>query len=177
MATPTFATMLADFAKVVPALGDLVKGVMFLAGILLVFRAIYAFKQYGELRTMMSVNADLKTPIILLFIGISLILYPSLAMFSLDTIYGKNGYNLVAYVPNPNWQGQTNQMVKDLGTILRLIGYIAFFRGWMILTHLTNQGAQPGTFAKAMTHIIGGILLVNIFGTWNIIKNTLGFYH
>lgn len=175
MADPTFATMLADFTKVVPALGDLVKGIMFLTGILLVFRAIYAFKQYGELRTMMSVNADLKTPILLLFVGICLILYPSLAIFSLNTVYGKNGYQLVAYAPNPNWTDQTNQMMKDIGTILRLIGYIAFFRGWLILTHLTNQGAQPGTFAKAMTHILAGILLVNIFGTWNIIKNTLGF--
>ncbi len=175
MATPTFASMLANLAQVVPQLGDLVKGVMFFAGLLLIFRAIYAFKQYGELRTMMSVNADLKAPIIYLLVGAALLFYPSMAIFSLNTIYGSKGYELVAYVPNPHWTDQTNQMVKDLATILRLIGYIAFFRGWLILTQLAGQATQPGTFGKALTHIIGGILLVNIFGTWNILKNTLGF--
>jgi intracellular multiplication protein IcmC len=58
--------------------------------------------------------------------------------------------------------------------ILQLIGVIAFVRGWVLLARSQGQGAQPGTMGKAVTHVFGGVLLMNIVATVNIMYNTLG---
>ena len=172
MADPTFPELLHNLAQTLPAVGKLVAALMYLIGFILIFRGLYALKQYGELRTMMSVNADLKTPIILIGVGAVLIFYPTLINVSLSTVYGNT--NILSYTDNSNWSQQSNQAIEDVSLLLRLIGYISFFRGWMLMTHLAGQGSPPGTFGKALMHIIGGILLVNIIATWDIIETTLG---
>ena len=56
---------------------------------------------------------------------------------------------------------------------MRVIGAISFIRGWVILTRVSKH-AQPGTFGKGLTHVIAGILAINIYETWEILMNTLG---
>ena len=57
--------------------------------------------------------------------------------------------------------------------IIQLIGTIAFIRGLVILTHLGERGGQQGAFGKAMSHIVGGILAIDINDFMQAIWNTL----
>lgn len=59
--------------------------------------------------------------------------------------------------------------------IVRVVGYVSFVRGLVMLSHSADQGSQQGSFGKGFMHIIGGILAINIVETITVIGNTLGF--
>jgi len=48
-------------------------------------------------------------------------------------------------------------------------------RGWLILSKMGHPGAQPGSVAKGIVHVIGGILLINIVNTVNMLASTFGY--
>lgn len=147
---------------------------VYLAGFFFIYRAVAELKQYGEMRSMMSSGTSLKAPLIYFFVGCLLIFYPSTINMGLTTIY--NGTGITPYVANDGILPKSaTTTIQALGFILRLIGYISFFRGWIVLTQLASQSSPPGTFWKGVTHIIGGILLVNIFATWDIVKGSFGY--
>lgn len=58
---------------------------------------------------------------------------------------------------------------------IKLIGFIAFIRGWIILSKMGHSGAQPGSIGKGTIHVIGGVLLINIVDTVNLLAQTLGY--
>lgn len=168
----TLTEVLHNLALNMGSVEYLVRALMFIIGMFFIYQGLYKLKQYGEQRSMMSHHAELKGPILFLVIGAALMYYPTLINVSLQTVY--NTTNILGY-PKVNIINQNKQLVTDIGMILKVIGYIAFLRGWVYLTRLGGQSAQPGTLSKALTHIIGGILLINAFATWDIISNTLGF--
>lgn len=45
---------------------------------------------------------------------------------------------------------------------VQMLGTIAIFRGFLMLWEATNKGAGSGLVGKSWTHIIGGVLAVNI---------------
>lgn len=45
---------------------------------------------------------------------------------------------------------------------VQMLGTIAIFRGMLMLWEATNKGAGSGLIGKSWTHIIGGVLAVNI---------------
>lgn len=45
---------------------------------------------------------------------------------------------------------------------VQMLGTIAVFRGFLMLWEATNKGAGSGLIGKSWTHIIGGVLAVNI---------------
>ncbi len=166
------ADFLKNLADQTPALIQFLTAFVYLAGVYFLYRAVSELKQYGEIRSMMSVQHSLKAPFIYFFVGCLFIFYPSTIDFSLTTIY--SGTHILDYANDNNLPAGGNLAVKSIGVILRLIGYISFFRGWIILTRLAGQSAPPGTFWKGINHIIGGIMLVNVFQTWSILKATFG---
>jgi intracellular multiplication protein IcmC len=171
-----FTTFLQHLVQSVPNVMKLITGMMFLAGMVFIFKGLYAFKQYGEMRTMMSVNANLRAPIVYIVVGAALLATPSLLSVSLNTLYGP-GAQIMTYAQSGlanSFSKNTAQDIKDGARVLQVVGYIAFFRGWILVSRLAGQNNQPGTLGKALSHIIGGLLLINIFGSWYIIKNTLG---
>lgn len=44
--------------------------------------------------------------------------------------------------------------------IVRVVGYVSFVRGFIILSNASGQGAQQGTFGKGIIHVIGGFWLL-----------------
>jgi len=119
---------------------------------------------------MMSSSAELRGPLIHLFVGISLMFYPTLMNVSLSTLYGSG--NLLSYESSQN--AELDGIVEDAIMIIRLVGFVGFFRGMILLARFGGHGSQPGTFAKAITHIIGGIITINVVGSWNIFKGLFG---
>jgi len=45
---------------------------------------------------------------------------------------------------------------------VQMLGTIAIFRGFLMIWEATNKGAGSGLIGKAWTHVIGGVLAVNI---------------
>lgn len=73
---------------------------------------------------------------------------------------------------NTSTQQFTNAMAGAL-TFVQIVGGIAFVRGWLILKKIV-EGTSNEPMAKALTHIIGGVLCVNIGGWLEILDATFG---
>jgi intracellular multiplication protein IcmC len=57
---------------------------------------------------------------------------------------------------------------------VQLVGTIAFIRGLVLLTHASGHGTQPGTFSKAISFIVAGILCINLYQFLQVIFTTFG---
>lgn len=68
----------------------------------------------------------------------------------------------------PNW----DEVIDPVMKIMQVIGLVALIRGISSLTRLAGQ-SQPGVLGKAVVHIVGGTLAINIYGTVDVIQNTL----
>jgi intracellular multiplication protein IcmC len=166
---PDAGTMLINIANQVPQLMRLVTAVAYVMGMSFIFSGIYKLKEYGEQRSMMSSQHDLKPAVILFVVGTSLLYLPSAVRTGL-TSFWKNpnpyGYELVT-------TDQWSILYQDIFLVVQFIGTIAFIRGLVILSKVAHQGHQ-GEFGKGMTYIIAGILCINLYEFLNVINNTLG---
>jgi intracellular multiplication protein IcmC len=161
--------MLVNIAEQVPDLMRLVTALTYVMGFYFIFYGILKLKQYGESRTMMSHEHSLKGPLILLTIGAMLLYFPTTVQMGLSTFWSE---------PNPygylNDTDEWSQFLSVCYLIIQFIGTVAFIRGLLILSHLSGQGGQPGSFGRGMTHIIGGVLCINIYQFVQVIMSTLG---
>jgi intracellular multiplication protein IcmC len=163
-------TMLINFAKTVPNLMRLVTALAYVMGFLFVIKGIIELKHFGESRSMMSQENGLKKPLTYLFVGAMMIYLPGSVGSGLSTFWtDPNPYGYLSG-DEDKWSELTNAIFM----IVQLIGTIAFIRGLLILNHTAGQGGQPGTFAKAMAHIIAGILCINLYQFLQAIFTTLG---
>lgn len=177
MSLESFATSNANWlnnlALSVDQLYMMVTGAAYVMGCSFFIKALYTMKVYGEARTMMASSSSIKEPITYFIISCVFIYIPTGVEILLTTTYDEN--TIMSYESLPNG---INLTVANGGiallSILQLIGITAFVRGWVLVGRSQSQGSQPGTLGKGITHIFGGILLMNIVATINILYNTLG---
>ena len=168
-ATPSAQDMLVNISTQLPNLMRMVTAFAFVMGMYFVFIGLLKLKQYGESRTMMSQERELKGPVIFLAVGALLIYLPSTVRVGLSSFWvNPNPY---AYLQQQN---QWAELITVCLLIIQFIGTIAFIRGLVLLTHLGGHSGQPGTFNKAMSHIVGGIFCINIYQFVQVIMVTLG---
>ncbi len=151
----------------------MVTGAAYLIGISFAFKALYSLKVYGELRTMMASNANAKEPLTYLLVAAIFIYFPTGFDVMLNSTFGN--HTVLAYSELPS---AVNLTASNGGfallRLLQVIGVMAFVRGWVLLARSQGQGAQPGGFGKGLTHVFGGVLLMNIVGTVTVLYNSLG---
>lgn len=170
MEIPTLTTMVVNLGNSMPAVMRMLTGLAYVMGLFFFFSAIYKLKQYGDLRTMMSSSTDLRAPIIQLILGGVFVFFPSLLHVGMSTIF--NTPNPLAY---QDTSGSTHQdIIMAVIRIMEVIGVVAVIRGLTLLGRAGNQG-QPGMVGKGAMHLVAGILAINIYGTWQVLENTLGF--
>jgi len=58
-------------------------------------------------------------------------------------------------------------------SFFQIIGFIAFVRGWMVLKKVVEGGGNV-TMAQGITHIVGGVLAINIAPFLKIMDTTFG---
>ena len=70
----------------------------------------------------------------------------------------------------PGLGSVTKEGLTGVLWFVRLVGYIAFIRGWLLL----NQAGQgkDGSIGRALTHLGGGVAAINIDITATILMNT-----
>ncbi|MBA3662496.1 MAG: hypothetical protein H0W64_12260 [Gammaproteobacteria bacterium] len=162
--------MLVNFSKTIPNLMRLVTAFAYVMGMYLIIAGIIRMKHLGESRTMMSQEHSVKAPLILLATGAMLLYIPTSVQMGLSTFWTD---------PNPygylQEEDQWSQFINVCYLVVQFVGTIAFIRGLLTLSHLGGHGGnQPGTFAKGLTYIIGGILCINIYQFVQVINVTLG---
>jgi len=163
--------MLTNLSKTYPAIWKMLTGACYVIGFVFALRGVYYLKQYGEMRTMMASNTSLKTPIAFFIVASVLIYIPTGFKIISKTIFGYNSplaYSDVTSGMNPIFLSAITGLVS-------IIGLIAFIRGWLILVANAEHPGGQATVGKALTHIIGGLLAMNVLGVVDIIWNTFGF--
>ena len=161
--------MIKNISTQIPNLMYLITALAYVMGMFFVFHGVMALKHYGEQRTMMSGQPHLKGPMIYITVGALLLFLPNSVQTGMSTFWTQ---------PNPYGyllqQDQWSQFINNCFMVVQLFGTIAFIRGLVILTHLSGQGGQPGTLGKGLTHIIGGIMCINIYQFVQMVMVTLG---
>lgn len=161
--------MIVNIADTMPDVMALVTATSYLLGIVMVTKGVYKLREYGELRTMMSSQTSIWPIVITLVAGFALVYFPTSFDIGMETLF--------AYTSPLTYTGasdqQTTELVNAMVAIMQVIGAIAVIRGFMILHTSTQQGSQPGSFAKGVTFVIGGIMAINMYGTWEMLENTV----
>lgn len=148
------------------------------AGVYFVVRGIMLFRAFGQHITMASRNGELAGPVTFIVVGILMINIDQLADIGMVTLYGDSE---VAEFSSQylTWAGSVSDQFAQLSNViywyLKFIGALAFLRGWFILAKMGHPGAQPGSVAKGVTHVVGGLLLMNIIETVNLFAITFGY--
>lgn len=169
---PTLQRMMQSLVSNIAPLQRFVEAICYLAGFFYAFKACYILKEYGEMRTMMSSQTDMRRPLLLFLVAGGLLYLPQLYHMGIITLFDQYNPSPLAYpgASYATWQGVSNVIAM----IIQLLGLISFARGWFVLSALSGHSAPPGTVGKGMWHIIGGILAINIIGTQHVIESTLG---
>lgn len=164
--------MLEKLNGTYPALQQMLTGFCYLAGFAFIFRGIFALKVYGEMRTMQSSQTDIKIPVVLLVVGCVFIYIPS-AYSIISTSFFGDGSILKYDEVNTSFSPEALRAITGL---VSFIGFISFIKGWMILVdNAQHKGGGQASFGKAVTHIVGGLMAINILGMAKIVWNTFGF--
>ena len=161
--------MLTNIANQIPNLMRLVTAIAYVLGMIFIFIAVLKMKHLGESRTMMSREHSIMGPIIYLVIGAMLLYLPSAVQMSTSTFWGTP--NPIGYLTGTD---QWTQFLNDCFSVVQLFGTIAFIRGLVILSHLGGGGGGQKNLSQGLTHIIGGILCINIYQFVRVILFTLG---
>lgn len=160
--------MIINIAETLPPVLAMVSAASYLIGITLIMKGIFKLKEFGEARTMMSSHLSAMPSIITMCVGGFLIFFPTSIEIGLQTMFAYS--SPLSY---SNQETASQELVDAIVMIMQIIGSIAFIRGMMLIKSSTGQGAQPGSFSKGITFVIAGILAINIYGTWEVLVNTI----
>lgn len=116
----------------------------------------------------MSSQTNLWPSLITIGVGSLLIFFVSSYQVGLQTLFGYS--SPLSYSSDAS---STESLVTSVVTIMQVVGVIAFIRGLLLLNGAGSPGAQPGSVGKGLTFVVGGLLAINIYGTWLALVNTL----
>ncbi len=165
------AELLVNLSASYEPIVHLITGSAYVMGMAFGMIGVYKLKVYGDSRTMMSQSTSLKGPIMYLLTSAVFLYLPTAIDTLMLTLYGNTGTPLSYGSPDDDLV--PDEVIFAAVRLVQIIGLIAFIRGWLLLAQSSKQGAQPMT-GKAMVHIFGGILAINILGTKDIISGTFG---
>jgi intracellular multiplication protein IcmC len=163
------AQMMANIAESMPDVLAMVTAASYIMGFTIVMMGIYKLKEYGEARTMMSSQVSIWPIIITLSVGSMLIFFPSTIEVTMQTLFDYS--SPISYSGTSG--SESDELISDLVIIMQIIGAISFIRGLLLLNTSSHRGAQPGGFSKGITFVVGGILAINMYGTWEVLVNTI----
>ena len=170
------ADILTNIASTLIPVEHLITGAAYLMGLAFAMKALFCLKQHGENRAAAQ-QSSFKEPLMYFLVAAVFIYFPTGFSVLMKTTFGYS--NVLAYTAI-NTKNQTLNALFNSGAasealtrIIQVIGLIAFIRGWVLLSRSSGQGQQQGGTSKALMHIVGGILAMNIIGTLEVLNNTL----
>lgn len=168
-----------DMAQVFSNIGMQVDPIMnflvvlcYVVGVGLSVSAVMKLKKYGTRTAFMSVEMSMVGPLIQFVIGVALFYSPTFISSLNLTIFSSSGVEYELSYTSSTVDYDT--YVEPVLGVIQIIGMIAFIRGWVMLSKATNPGQQPGAISKGITHVVGGLLAVNIRTFITVVYQTLG---
>ncbi|WP_342146699.1 type IV secretion protein IcmC [Rickettsiella endosymbiont of Aleochara curtula] len=169
---PNIEHMLLTVTDQFPNIYRLITALAYLMGIAFIFRGVYQLKVYGDLRTMMSVQTNFKATMMVFFAGTALLYAPTaFKSMMLSTFATTSVEDPMSYAPATSLS--TLLASRAVLLFVQLIGTISFIKGWVSLTHVSNPNGRS-TMGKAVTHIVAGLLAINIEGTKQMLEASFG---
>lgn len=174
----SLASALGNLSSAFSSIQQLIEAISYVIGAFFVVKGLMMFKVLATQTLSSAQKGDVAGPLIHIIIGCVLIYLPSTVGTSLQTVFNTGvtspaesmfGYQSLS--GTEQWQNIATVVIQ----YTKLIGLIAFIRGWVILSKMAGAGNQPGSVGKGMIHVIGGILLINIVDTFNLLAQTLGY--
>ncbi len=152
-----------------------------IGGILLLVRGLIKGAKYGQdpkANSPTHIIANLLIGTLLIIVGQSFsVVMTSLFGFGAGGMLGMIGGNDAVTAWTSNWDVDVSQQfitaIVAALTFIQLIGMIAFVRGWWIVKTAIEGGGQA-TMAQGFTHIIGGVLAINIYYFLQVMDATFG---
>lgn len=148
-------------------------------GVYLIVRGLLKAAKYGTDPRAHSVTNILTS----LIIGaVLVVLSQSIDMIMSSVIGVSNASGGVATFDDVSWtaidslggnQTHFKAAMKAALTFFQLVGLISFVRGWNVIRN-SVEGTQQATFAQGLTHIIGGVLAMNIYMFIEFMNATFG---
>lgn len=169
------STMLGSIMESFPGFVNFLNLFTSLMGVILTGMAVFKFIEFDKLNG----NGSLLAPFMYLLSGVALWNLGSSVDTFLETIYGPSTsvQTLLSYSSSGSKLPEnTAKMAMLLIMCIRLVGYIAFIKGWLILKRI-GSGSQGSDefFSKALVHLFFGVAAINIVETVNIVSSTVGF--
>lgn len=145
------------------AVSVFVTALMFVVGIAIGIIAIYQFKKLGD-NTNETVKTSVYKAIFLTFLSAMMIAVARFIPILSETLLtDANTYTPEKLLSEVNSTGMLPGIAEALTSILlfvQALGTIAIFRGFLMLK--SHAEGKLGELPKAITHIVGGVLAVNI---------------
>ena len=164
--------MLVNFKESYAALFKMITAGTYVMGIAFGVMAIYSLREYGESKAMMSSQSSIKAPAIYLLIAAVFLYLPTAMDMLMKSTFG-DSTTPISYDSMGSGAVISYNVKMVIVYLVQLIGLISFIKGWLILSQSAKQQGQS-SMGRALTHIIGGMLAINILGTKNIIWATFG---
>lgn len=181
-------TILNNVSRIIMPLTGMVLMISYVGGIYMIFHALTMFKKFGNM-SQQAQPGEFSGPLMQLIVGAVLIYLPtstdaltnslfgtSASIFGYSSVnYSNVGYGseILGYIPSNSFSQQWASMANTLVLYIQFVGLLSFVKGWFILSKSAGHGAQQGTIAKGVTHILGGIVAINFVGMVDIISNTI----
>lgn len=182
-------TVLRNVRNIVYPITGLLLIVSYVCGIYFIFRAIAMMKKFGTMMTMQSQPGELGGPLVHLIVGAILIYIPAATDITMASIFGQTasiftgggvnyaqmgtGSTILGYTGADSFANQWADLANTLVVYIQFLGFLSFLRGWFMVAKAGAPGVQPGSIGKGITHIIGGVGLINIVGVVKILQNTI----
>ncbi len=180
-------TALTNLSNVIVPMTAMLLVISFCAGIFMIMGAIMQMKKFGMVSQ--TQHGELGGPLMKMLVGTVLIYLPTSTDTMMSSIFNTSaelfgtgrvnyqnlgvGSTVLGYISADGLSTQWAALANTLVLYIQFLGFLSFIKGWFIMSHSAGQGAQAGSFAKALTHIIGGIIAINFVGVAKIISNTI----
>ena len=162
-----FVAFLSRVEALIPPFGNVVIAFCFIAGIVLIMRAILLAGRAGEGPGALG-RSGLWTILGHFAIGALLIALPSTIESSVATLFGSNEIEepsmIFAYAPQmlaPASTDAARKIIVSLLTVVQFIGLIGLVRGLFLLNQAPSHPGQ-GLIGRGTTHLVGGAFAMNI---------------
>lgn len=147
----------------------MVTGASYLAGCWLVFMALYKMKHAADPRSMMYQPFDIKGPIILLLSGTILLFLPAMFLSLTETTFG---YSSIIGYDSGGENTDFDTILYYAFEIMKVVGVIAFIRGWFMFAKLADGNQGQGMGSKALTHVLGGLFAYHLYTFFLVLEKT-----
>lgn len=172
----------SDLAKIMRTVGENMHDIIqfliatsYVIGVWFITSAVNELRIYGQARTMMPLQTSFTGPLAKFFVGVVLLFLPGVIDISIYSLweYGASEASMLRF--DTTGSTQWDAVMNGVRLLIQTFGYVSIMRGFILLSRIGKQGAQPGMFGKGIMHILGGIMAVNIVATVKVLEATLGF--